>query len=499
MAEYVVYFQILEHFEKNNLFHPNHHGSLPNHSTATAIAQIFNICLEAAENKQLSAVCMIDQSACFDLLSHQILREKLLLYNFADGAIDWLMSYLGNRTQYVQVESKVSEELECGDYGAPQGSVLAGLLHIISSNDFPACHDDGEAIVYVDDDSDVVSDSNPEDLQEKIQVEASHSVQWLNDNRLCVAKDKSKLLVIGTNKLKSSKETQNKMKITVNNEEIAETTSEKLLGLVVNNSLTWKNHLYGDGDNRGLIPQLNTRVGLLQKLSGYMNKTQLKCFAQGIFYSKLIYCLPVFGNVFGIEDYTEVNRRHTSFTRKDNNKIQTLQNKVNQILTDSDPMTPTADLLRLTDSLSVHQMIAYFTVVMTHKIVQSGKPSYFADRMQPRLTSMRLRGKAGVLTVPRCTLSVSREGFVYRGTILYNSLPENIRNEFNLGKFKSKLREWIKVNIKIKPGSKFSSINQTRPKVYSYDQESTPPSSSVTLLNNQSFQTLMTNFFPRIQ
>ena len=101
IVEYAVYFQILEHFQKNNLFHPNHHGSLPNHSTATAIAQIFNMCLEAAENKQLSSVCMIDQSACFDLLSHKILKEKIQVYNFNNSVIGWLMSYLGNRTQFV--------------------------------------------------------------------------------------------------------------------------------------------------------------------------------------------------------------------------------------------------------------------------------------------------------------------------------------------------------------------------------------------------------------
>ena len=36
MVEYAVYFQIVDHFITNNLFHPNHHGSLANHSTATA-------------------------------------------------------------------------------------------------------------------------------------------------------------------------------------------------------------------------------------------------------------------------------------------------------------------------------------------------------------------------------------------------------------------------------------------------------------------------------
>ena len=39
---------------------------------------------------------------------------------------------------------------------------------------------------------------------------------------------------------------RNKLAIVVDQDIIEETTSEKLLGVVVNNNLTWKEHLYGD-------------------------------------------------------------------------------------------------------------------------------------------------------------------------------------------------------------------------------------------------------------
>ena len=85
LVEYAVYFQIVEHFSKHELFHPNHHGSIANHSTATALIQLFDNWLEAAERQEMSAVCLLDQSAAYDLLCHQTLKEKLELYNF-DGA-----------------------------------------------------------------------------------------------------------------------------------------------------------------------------------------------------------------------------------------------------------------------------------------------------------------------------------------------------------------------------------------------------------------------------
>ena len=205
MVEYAVYFQIVEHFINNSLFHPNHHGSLANHSTATAIIQLFDMCLEAADAGELSALCLLDQSAAYDLLDHLLLKEKLKLYNFSDSSIGWLMSYLVGRTQLVQVESRTSCQLDCGDSAVPQGSVLGGLLHVIMSNDLPACHDDGEAVVYVDDDSDFVKDKDPTILNAKIQTEADNTASWLKDNRLCVAGEKSKLLILGTREMRASK------------------------------------------------------------------------------------------------------------------------------------------------------------------------------------------------------------------------------------------------------------------------------------------------------
>ena len=402
MAEIAVFDQILNHFLSHQLFHPNHHGSLPGHSTATALIQIFDYCLEAAEKQELTAVCLLDQSASYDLICHKTLEEKLKLYSFSDAAIDWVMSNLGGRTQCVQVESRISEQLPCGDFGIPQGSVLAGLLHVIFCNDFPACHQEAEAVLYVDDDSDTVSDCDPKVLKDKIETEAGLSVEWLKDNRLCVAADKSKLLIIGTPQLKLSKLNQaDKMNINVDGKIIEESSSEKILGIIVNNTLTWKNHLYGDNDNPGLIPQLSKRVGMLRRLSKHIDKKQLKEFTSGIFYSKLNYCLPVFGNVFGVEKYKENNRRYMSFTVKDNNKIQTLQNEVNRLLLDADPLTPTADLLRLTNSLSVHQLTAYQTAAWTHKVIQSGKPVHISNKIKPRQTNLSLRHGGGVLSIPQ--------------------------------------------------------------------------------------------------
>ena len=152
----------------------------------------------------------------------------------------------------------------------------------------------------MDDDTDVVSDADPCRLMAKIQHEADLSCSWLKDNRMIVAGEKSKLLIVGTRDLKQNKLGQRTLSILVDGKRVEESPSEKLLGVIVNNHMTWHEHLYGEdwrseGDNSpGLIPQLSQRLGILKKLSKHTSKQKLKMLSEGIFYSKLAYCLPLY-------------------------------------------------------------------------------------------------------------------------------------------------------------------------------------------------------------
>ena len=105
----------------------------------------------------------------------------------------------------MRVESNQSPFIKCEESGSPQGSIMSGIFHIINSNNLPACHDDAESIVYVDDDTDNVHDGDPDNLAAKLQVEVQETVNWLKDNRMCVAWDKSKLLIVGVEDLQTPK------------------------------------------------------------------------------------------------------------------------------------------------------------------------------------------------------------------------------------------------------------------------------------------------------
>ena len=105
--------------------------------------------------------------------------------------------------------------------------------------------------------------------------------------------------------------------------------------------------------------------------------------------------MAVIGNVFGLEQYKEENNTYTSYTMGDNHTLQVLQNKLNRLLTGSQYNTPTIELLQQTDSLSIQQMIAFQTIVMTFKILKSKKPSYLSRKIQEVLELLRKGSSRG--------------------------------------------------------------------------------------------------------
>ena len=148
---------------------------MANHGTSTALIQLFDQWLEASEKQELSAALLLDMSAGFDMVDHEILLDKLDVLKFEETSIKWFESYLSERTQYVQVESKLSEPKSIGRVGVPQGSILGPLIFLLMCLDFLASTTEGNSVIYVDDDTVSASDKKGVDVIQKIQREAKRS------------------------------------------------------------------------------------------------------------------------------------------------------------------------------------------------------------------------------------------------------------------------------------------------------------------------------------
>ena len=178
-----------------------------------------------------------------------------------------------------------------------------------------------------------------------------------------------------------------------------------------------------------------------------MPTKRFKQICSGLFYSKLIYCIQIFGNVWNIPNCDETNRRSRAFTQEDNRKLQVLQNKILRLKTGLSFESSTASLPTASRDLSIQQLTAYTSLLTAHKCIIHQEPVYLASKFR------RLPNSTNV-SPPNYTLSVSRDGFFYRTAALYNLLPISLRSETNPHKFKKLLKPWITANIPIKPGDR---------------------------------------------
>ena len=136
LLERAVFIQIIDYFESNDLLHPNHHGFRSNHNTTTALLQMYDTWVEAMDKGEATGVCFLDMSAAFDMVSHSVLLDKLLLYGFEDASFTWIKSYLSDRQQTVCIDGTCSPLLSL-EAGVPQGSIIGPILYIIFTNDLP--------------------------------------------------------------------------------------------------------------------------------------------------------------------------------------------------------------------------------------------------------------------------------------------------------------------------------------------------------------------------
>ena len=124
VLERIVLSQLNEHLNHNNLLSPLQSAYRPNHSTETALLRIVNDLLTAMDNNKICILTLLDLSAAFDTIDHQILLTRLQhSFGISGPALSWFSSYLSNTTHAVTINSLQSEHTTL-HYGVPQGFVL---------------------------------------------------------------------------------------------------------------------------------------------------------------------------------------------------------------------------------------------------------------------------------------------------------------------------------------------------------------------------------------
>jgi hypothetical protein len=124
ILEKVVSKRLNDHKTEHNLHEPFQSAYRSGHSTETAVLRVHNDILREIDDGNCVFLVLLDLSAAFDTVSHNIILKRMTSkYGVEGDAVNWIRSYLTERSQSVLVSGLYSQPATL-KYGVPQGSVL---------------------------------------------------------------------------------------------------------------------------------------------------------------------------------------------------------------------------------------------------------------------------------------------------------------------------------------------------------------------------------------
>ena len=91
------------------------------HSTETAVLKVLSDILTADDNGDLAMLALLDLSAAFDSVDQKILLRRLeISYGLGGVVLQWFVSYLDHRTQFVRCRNDTLTPLIV-EFGVPPG------------------------------------------------------------------------------------------------------------------------------------------------------------------------------------------------------------------------------------------------------------------------------------------------------------------------------------------------------------------------------------------
>jgi hypothetical protein len=118
------------YLESNNLISKHQFGFRKKHSTVHPILHLLNAVSESSNRKKYTLAIFCYLRKAFHTCDHEILIKKLSKMGVRGHELDWFISYLSGRMQFVSINGIESEKLEIRK-GVPQGSIL-GLLFVFN-------------------------------------------------------------------------------------------------------------------------------------------------------------------------------------------------------------------------------------------------------------------------------------------------------------------------------------------------------------------------------
>lgn len=273
--ESLMYNQLSNFFESQNLLSEGQHGFRRGKSTTSAVLNLVDLSLDAFESKESVSLVLCDLSKAFDSVPFDILLKKLSYYGIENRSLKLIQSYLTNRNQYVSVKNKCST-VKPVETGVPQGSILGPFFFIVFINDLPL-NINVQSVIYADDTTLLARHRNLNDLKQIAKQAEEQTQSWFCANKLSSNLEKTQYLQLS-------------LKQEIDFESV------KLLGFHIDSKLRWSIHI------ETVCKKISRVNYLLWKLKSFVSLEYLRMSYFGLFQSHILYGILIWGHSPHITD-----------------------------------------------------------------------------------------------------------------------------------------------------------------------------------------------------
>ena len=419
--------QLADHKTKHSLYGKYQSAYRVGHSTETALIRVQSDILEAMDSGKCVFLVLLDLSAAFDTVSHDVLLSRLESKNGISGkALRWISSYLTQRTQSVHAAGfcSAASSLTCG---VPQGSVLGPDFF----SDYISPVEDlvrsfGMSMHGYADDTQIYTSFCPglDELSalERLEACVSFIRSWMKENKLKLNDDKTEFIILGSRRNLKKVISKN---IWIGEHQIKPSACVRNIGG------------YFDAEMRMEVQVKETcrtawfNLLKIRKIREYLTKDQVKTVIHAYITSRLdnnnalLFKLP------------KVHR----------SKLQIIQNCAARVIMTGvrkfDHVSPTLYELHW---LPIAKRIDFKILLITYKALHGHGPLYLKELLQykKQYWNTRSADDSSLLEIPKTRLTTYGDhAFYFSAPTLWNRLPLDVRSKPTISSFKHSLKTFL--------------------------------------------------------
>ena len=402
------------------------------HSCETALLKVKTDILSAIENQEVVCLIMLDLSATFDTISHDLLLNRLKYrFGVTDLALNWLESYLTGHTQQVILQDNpcakavMSRKMPLCQ-GIPQGSVLGpSLFSLYISPLGDICRNEGINFhSYADDQQlylsfKLAAQMSQQACTERMEICIHKVRKWMRTNLLKLNDKKTEFILLGTNQqLKLVQD----INIRIGNDIIHPVQSVRNLGFWYDSDMKNTSHI------NKVVSTSFINLCNISRIRWLLNKDTCKILVQALVLTQLDYCNSL---LLG----TTQHRLH---------KLQSIQNMACKVIYNKRKYDHIGmDMLNL-HWLKINERITFKIAVLVYLCINGSVPGYLCNLLKYNHNRHLRSSTKGLLPVTMFKMTlVHNSSFSIQAPRIWNRIPSDIREKETLDGFKSALKTFL--------------------------------------------------------